>query len=477
MDDFEKRTSPPDETDGFEPMKTKPAKKRKPWTVKRILGYVALGLVAVLAVVLLIQNLRGPGPTYVNTYAVVTTDVQQTLNTSGTLSTGERVTVFSPVTAPITEIHIETGRYVAADTLMFEFDTVALERNYRQAKAAYDSGAATVTQTLDASTEAHKNLAEIQASINNVEVQLQNAINFLKYLTGELARVEAALVATPGDPDLMQEKTDLEADILIAEADVKYQQDLLAALYQQKAIAEAAALDDVERQRLINQQVPTEIALEVARENLNAGLAGVRAPVSGIVTSVSVVKGGLANQYGIMCTIESLSKVNVIIALSRYDLERTAEGQSAIVTTLGKEYPATVTKIDGMASQSTGSTYVAATVTLNAPDSDIVLGLDASVKVFNGLAKGVLAVPISAINTDVTGSYCYIVENGVARRRDIVVGISSDTLVEITAGLQEGDVVILSSQSITEGQRVTTDPAYKTQDGGLIGMVMDAQGN
>ena len=43
----------------------------------------------------------------------------------------------------------------------------------------------------------------------------------------------------------------------------------------------------------------------------------------------------------------------------------------------------------------------------------------------------VLSLPISAVNTDVSGQFCYVVENGAAVRRDVKTGLSSDTQVEI----------------------------------------------
>mgnify|MGYP006946435310 FL=1 len=79
----------------------------------------------------------------------------------------------------------------------------------------------------------------------------------------------------------------------------------------------------------------------------------------------------------------------------------------------------------------TATAYVHAKVQLDAPDGDIKLGLEANVVIATGEAKGVLSLPISAVNTDVSGQFCYVVENGAAVRRDVKTGLSSDTQVEI----------------------------------------------
>ena len=112
---------------------------------------------------------------------------------------------------------------------------------------------------------------------------------------------------------------------------------------------------------------------------------------------------------------------------------------------------------------------------LDAPDGDIKLGLEANVVIATGEAKGVLSLPISAVNTDVSGQFCYVVENGAAVRRDVKTGLSSDTQVEIASGISAGDGVILNPQDVTEGMAVSSDPAAAAQmpaDAGMGAVMM-----
>ena len=52
-----------------------------------------------------------------------------------------------------------------------------------------------------------------------------------------------------------------------------------------------------------------------------------------------------------------------------------------------------------------------------------------------------------------------MVEDGVVVMRRIVTGISSDTMVEVTEGLQEGDQVVYDmTGTVTEGMNVTAVP-------------------
>ena len=71
-------------------------------------------------------------------------------------------------------------------------------------------------------------------------------------------------------------------------------------------------------------------------------------------------------------------------------------------------------------------------------------------------ASAVLTAPLSAINTDVNGQFCYVIENGAAVRRQVKTGLASDSRTEVLEGLAEGDVLITEPQNIpAEGTKVT----------------------
>ena len=114
-----------------------------------------------------------------------------------------------------------------------------------------------------------------------------------------------------------------------------------------------------------------------------------------------------------------------------------------------------------------------ARVQLDAPDEDIKLGLEANVTIATGEAKNVLSLPIGAVNTDVNGQFCYVVENGAAARRDVTTGLSSDTQVEIASGLSAGDEVILDPQNVAAGMAVSSNasaaaPAAQQSAGAML---------
>ena len=418
-----------------------------------------------------LSALRGPLPTYVQTQTAAAGDISQSLSTTGTLTSGQTVVVPSPVTAPLAEVKVEAGQIVNAGDLLATFDTEPLERAYRQASAAYESGQLQKSDALTASDSAQARFNDAAANLNNLAVQKDKASAAVNSLT---AQYEA--LADKQSEEALSVKAALDA----AAADLANQQQALSAAKATYDAEKQAVLSDSAKRQLELAQVPSSLSVQSAKEDLARGRDGVTAPISGVVTSLSAVPGSSAAAYGPLCTIQSLSDVYVDVALSRYDLEKVKPGQSAVVTTLGRTYTGTVASIDAMATAGASATgtataYVHAKVQLDAPDGDIKLGLEANVVIATGEAKGVLSLPISAVNTDVSGQFCYVVENGAAVRRDVKTGLSSDTQVEIASGISAGDEVILNPQDVTEGMAVSSDPAAAAQmpaDAGMGAVMM-----
>lgn len=447
----------------------RPQRPKKKRNVKKIVLVSALVLaVGAFAVSRVAAMLRGPLPTYAPTQPVAVGDVTQTLSTTGTLVSGNRVTVLSPVSAPLSEVLVEQGQVVRAGDPLFRFDTTALQRAYRQASAAYESGQLQKSDALAASSDAQAQFNDAAASLNNLAVQKDNAAAAVSSLASQYAAL------TEEQKNGEQGKT-LSAALEAARADLAGQEQALSAAKAAYDAAQKGVLSDSGKRELELAQVPTAVSVEAAREDLNAAKAGLTAPIGGVVTGLSAVQGGMAGSYTALCTVESLEDVDVDIALSRYDLEKVKVGQSAAVTTLGRTYTGTVSAIDAMATAGAGTggtatAYVHAKIHLDAPDENLKLGIEANVVILTGEAKNVLSLPLGAVNTDVGGQFCLVVENGVAVRREVVTGLSSDTVVEITSGLSAGDVVITDPLGISEGMAVSGDPgAAVPAAGGIAG--------
>ena len=78
------------------------------------------------------------------------------------------------------------------------------------------------------------------------------------------------------------------------------------------------------------------------------------------------------------------------------------------------------------------------------------------VKIYTGRRDDALKIPRSALFRSAAGTWqTFVVRGGRARRVDLEVGLANDFEVEVTAGIEPGEPVILAPESsLTDGQPV-----------------------
>lgn len=230
-----------------------------------------------------------------------------------------------------------------------------------------------------------------------------------------------------------------------------------AEMKSQKAASESGALDEGGRAKLEADTALEKLTNQSKLDAIAEVENGLKADFDGVVTELEAVAGQPPAESGKLVTIESTEKVYVRLTVSKYDLEKIAEGQKADIDIAGKTYEGTVRKIDGMATKNdSGAMVVGVDVAIDNPDENIFLGVEAKVYVHMAKAEGVVTVPMEVINSDRDGDFVYVEENGVVAKKRITVGISSDSVSEIKEGLSEGDNVIVSNGvEFEEGMAVT----------------------
>lgn len=225
-----------------------------------------------------------------------------------------------------------------------------------------------------------------------------------------------------------------------------------------KNSTEGARLTGSARKQLAANNELSTLNASMTKDDISAAKGGIKAEYSGVVTAVSAVKGGPVGKGGSLVTVASSEEVNVEMSITKYDLEKLREGQSAVVTLAGREYTGTVQKLSRLAEKNEkGTPVVKAWISIDNPDDNIYLGLEAKVSVQGQKAQDVLIVPSECVNSGKDGSFCYVVENGMLKKKAVETGLSSDDGVEIKSGLSLGDKVVTSGveAGMEEGTKVT----------------------
>lgn len=215
------------------PEQIKKGKKRK----KIILGVCAVAVVGSVAVTKMMPK-QDVIPA-VRVSAVKNGDITSVLDTSGTVISLKTKTYFSPVNANIREYNSKVGQVVKTGDLLVAFETDDLEKDNRKAEltasTTINGNKDTVERnqkTLDEAAVARQNVAilendinnyknyisDLNAAINNRTQQLadeayNDAANHASNQSGELAKLNQALLPATQRETLLLSNSDLQAEI------------------------------------------------------------------------------------------------------------------------------------------------------------------------------------------------------------------------------------------------------------------------
>ncbi len=484
---------------------------------KRIAIVVALLLVAVfIGYSVVSSSLAKNTPMQVMCMEAVTGDVEETLSTSGTVSSEESKTYYAPVGATILEMGISLGDEVKEGQQLVVFDTSDLESKKRKADLDASATANGYRSTQYQSSKNQSEYNEATVGLEELKTMAEQQEQYVKGLTyqmedeqqrekeslqqwygklsQELEIQNNKLAEAQGEErqgeiqdiirNLNQQIRDVSNQISdlsmsdglkekqrLIDAEQKKLEDMREEISKREgkeSSSEAGITDPYAKQQQADNVQSAQLTAGEAQTELETAKEGIKAEFSGIVTKLgsssnntgAVLEGATVSEGTELFTIESNQSVKVDIDVTKYDLAKVAVGQKADLEIAGVVYEGEVSKINRVAQQnSQGTPVVRAEIHIIKPDSNIYLGVEAKVTIHTASAKNVITLPVEIVNADKQGDFCYVVENGVVVMRRLVTGISSDSMIEVKEGLKAGDQVIYdTSGMIMEGMNVMAVP-------------------
>jgi len=201
-----------------------------------------------------------------------------------------------------------------------------------------------------------------------------------------------------------------------------------------------------EKIRAEAQRRSAQAAYDQVRANLAKTL--IVAPVDGIVTDISVGPGAPVNAGAVVATLASFNDLGVTVTMDETDIRYLSTGQPVEVTVdafPGQTFSGTIGRISQASQQQGGVTSFTGQVALTPkPSAPLRPGMTATVRVRAILRRDVLLVPERALHTVGQRTFVTVVEpNGQQNEREVTVGLRSNGMAEIAAGLSEGERVLL----------------------------------
>jgi membrane fusion protein (multidrug efflux system) len=219
---------------------------------------------------------------------------------------------------------------------------------------------------------------------------------------------------------------------------------------------ELAERDEARQKQLLEDGVISKEAYDVALGELNVLRAElqlieaqlvkteIRAPFDGVIGLRWVSPGSYLSSQTRIASLNDLDPVKLDFAVpERYSaLMKVGDEISFAVESFDRAFPGKIYAIEPSIDASTRSLRVRARCPN--PDGALVPGAFANVDLVLRSVADALTVPSIAVIPELGGRKVFVYEDGAAQPRPVETGIRSDTAVQITNGLAEGDLVIIS---------------------------------
>ncbi len=290
-------------------------------------------------------------------------------------------------------------------------------------------------------------------------------VNF-NYEVGD-AVGEGAVLFTVDSTDLLNNMRSLEASYKVAELgyeNAKNTYDNNSILFEEGIIAQQE-FDQIKYayESAGAQLESIQVQMDTLQKSIND--CAVTSPMSGVVATRGVERGGFASQAAPAYTIMDLSVIKVEVGVSEQVVNTIKVGDSVdvLMTAVSAEpLTGTVSTIAPAADQ-TGTYNVK--IEMKNADRVIKSGMMAEVHFTMDSAEDAIVLPRNAVIEKDGETYVYIVEGNTAKKVDVVPGIESGDTIEITEGLAEGDAVITKGQTyVSDGEKVQIANAPKVAE-------------
>ena len=539
------------------------AKKMTP-KKKKIIIAAAVAAALIIAGVLF-AVLRGDEKLEVETVKADTQTVNETLDTTGTLSAGAQETFTIPNGVKVTTLNVKEGDKVKAGDIIATFDITSLnetlaqkESAYRQALDAYNKAKSESNGSGGKIADLKKQISEIEKEVTKLEAESKTTTTTTKVTTTAAKPAATTTTAAPVKISDSLVKRFMRLSKLMG---VEYSEDMarsiltgllsagsstndiasmmdnlsqlssmgsfdmssfdmsafdmssfagltdtsglmtakanLLQLKSQLALLEAQSSDTyVSTFKTIADK--TQESYIAAQKQVDSMKGGWKAAKDGVVSEVNitadgepvssgkqemdigsilsaVTSGGDISSMLSSFTSQGTTAVKILyyplvadIALSKYDVLDVQLNQPAVVKTANDTLiDAKVSYISPVASSSGGlnissimgssagsATTIPAQVTIDGADSSLIVGVDVNISIITDTKENATVVPVEAVCIKNEEVFVYALEDGKAVKKNVELGINSDTYYEVLSGVKAGDVLIKNTSGLEDGVKV-----------------------
>ncbi len=359
---------------------------------------------------------------------VVRRNFVQSVVATGHVETPHRVDVGVQITGTVVRIPVIEGQNVKRGDVLIELDPDELRASEQQAEIAVSQAQRRVRQLREVQAPvAEQALRQAQANLNNSRTLLRRNENlFQKGFISAAALDEFRKAVELADAQVQSTRKQLAttqpngSDYALAEG----------------AVSEAGA--------------SAKAAIARARYTV------IKAVMDGTLIGRNVEVGDVVQAGKVLMTLSPIGITQLIVEIDEKNLRLLALGQNALVAADAypqQRFAAQLAYINPGVNAQTG----AVSVKFDVAKPPAMLKQDMTVSVDTEVARRPNALLVPAIvvhDVDSTAPWVLMEKNGRLERRPLHLGLRSGGFAEVIDGLNEGDLLLPATETLTAGTRV-----------------------
>lgn len=352
-------------------------------------------------------------------------EVSTSITTNGKVEPIHGFEAHAPLSGTVQQVLVKEGAHVKAGELLLVLDDTRTRGDL-----------AVALTRLKGAQERYNNLmaggSQQQLLLRNADLQKATTErDAAQRQLSALERLQQRGAATPDEVAAARDRLDRsKADLTQLQSQVRYSPD-----------EQARAQSEI-----------TDAKVNVALSEETIRKCNVRAPFDGTVYFLPARAGAWVNIGDLLLQEADLSQLQVRAFVDEPEIGRLAIGQTVKITwdaLPGHSWQGTVVSLPSTV-VNRGSRVVAE-VLCKVDNSEHLLlpNVNVNTTIIANSKENALTVPREAVREDNGRSYVYVLQGDHLHRRDLKLGISNLTRVEILSGISDGDLIALQSYSPT----------------------------
>lgn len=430
-----------------------------------------------------------------NSYITEKQSLKNIVNASGTVEGSESFSVTSDLNMKVSKIYVSVGSVVNEGDILCEFDSSELRKqldalNYEISVTSkkYQNEHSAHLMDLELAKEnkdielriAQRNIDEAVARKDYIHARYDELGSRKNELANTLESYKQQMAGSPETDGLtaLYSSTELEYRNVCEEYDkiasslIEYDNDVANARDNYRRTELECDNKIKKAQYAVDsdsglQETESKNKVEMLEKKISQ--CTVTAPKDGIVTSLFVKEGSIANTDSLMTISDDRSLV-INATVYEMDILKIFEGQSCEISVIANSEKTYSGKIESVIKirddMSQDSTVYSVRISIDNVDDSVIIGMSTQINIITEKRDDVIAVPYDAVFTDSDGKEYVFVgvrsDDGVyiAKKRSVKSGMETSYLSEINGEISEDENVLFPVTGLYDGKNVSIKDTF-----------------